>query len=170
MLFYAHRILKCARRCLLNVLNLYRPLRGSFLSNLALNVRKSHINQAKFLQAIFASLSSRKRSIFHLTYFLDRRTHLRQKSLLNLLHYQSLRLTSKIFKPNRGTRTTFLSNPLIFCSVFLRTSNIENSPWVLLNVLNLYRSFLGVFPQQLSFKCTQNHINQVKFLHATFVS
>jgi len=115
-------------KVLLNVLNLYRPLRGSFLSNLALNVRKSHINQAKFLQAIFASLSSRKRSIFHLTYFLDRRTHLRQKSLLNLLHYQSLRLTSKIFKPNRGTRTTFLSNPLIFCSVFLRTSNIENCP------------------------------------------
>ena len=65
----------------------------------------------------------------------------------------------KIFKSNRGIRITFLSNPLFFSSFFLRTSNIKNCPKVLLNILNLYRPFLGV---------DTSHINQVKFLPATF--
>jgi len=62
---------------LLDVLILYRPLHwGSSLSDLALNACKSHVMPVKFLHAAFASLTLiKKKHFFHLTHFLERRTH-----------------------------------------------------------------------------------------------
>jgi len=72
------------------------------------------------------------------------------------LHYQLSRLAGILLKSNRGIKITFLTNPLVFF-FFLRTSNIKNWPRVLLNVLSLYRLFLGVLLSYLllSFKCPQ---------------
>jgi len=72
--FYGHGS-KIVRRCYLMFQIFIDPYWGAFLSNIALNVRKSHLDYVKFLHATFASLSLRKRKHFSFVTF-SRFTHL----------------------------------------------------------------------------------------------
>ena len=115
------------------------PYWGSPLSNLTLNVRKSYINQVKYLHATFVSLSSRKKKHFSFDTF-SRQTHLFPTKITS--QSQPSRLARKLLKSNRGIRITFLSSPLFF--FFLFCTHIEYEK--LLEGVTKYQQFLGVFP------------------------
>jgi len=122
------------------------PYWGASLSNIALNLRKSHINHVVFLPATFASSSLRKKK--HLSFItFSRFTHLSATIITSqCIALSAIAARQKSFtSPTAAYEQHFRHTHCLFL-LFLRTSNIKNCPKVILNVLILYRHLLRHFP------------------------
>ena len=102
-------------KVLLNVWNLCRPLMGSSLSDLTLNVRKRPVRQVKFLHATFAFLGSRKRSIFHSIHFVDTDVPICDN---NHFSESAIAACQKIFQVQPRERNNISVKPVVFFSSF----------------------------------------------------
>jgi len=116
--FYEHGS-KIVQRCYLMFQICIDIYWGTSLSNIALNVRKSHINHVKFLHATFASLSLRKKEAFFILHIFSIHAPICDNNHFSVYCTISHRGSPEIFhRSNCGIRTTFPSHPLSFSPFF----------------------------------------------------